>query len=107
MGWVLVVSGDEGFQREAVGQLRESRMVVGAVGDSAARRLVREIDVQAILVDSLNDVGRRFLQTLASLPETAVRADVITVGTPETNRRFQSVASLDAAIGGLDVTAAA
>src|ERR1041384_6312759 len=61
MGWMLVVSEDETFQREAILRVRGRQPVVGATGDSSARGLVRAVDVQTILVDALDDVGRRFL----------------------------------------------
>jgi hypothetical protein len=80
MGWTLVVSEDDQFQREAIAKAG-SFHVVGATGDASARGLVRAIDVERILVDALDDVGRRFLSVLRALPSRALPGvDVIVVG---------------------------
>lgn len=79
MSWVLVVSRDEEFQREAVMYLRQRVPVVGATGEASARRLVRAIEVGKILVNASDEVGRRFLSSLRAVPPAAV-PDVVVVG---------------------------
>jgi len=68
MGWTLVVSQDEAFQREAIARLGTDRPIVGATGEASACNLVHAIDVEQILVDALDDVGRHFLGLLRGLP---------------------------------------
>lgn len=81
MGWTLVVSENETFQREAITRLRDQRPVVGATGTESARSLVRAVDVEQILVDSLDQVGRDFLATLRSLPRKSLPGvQVVVVG---------------------------
>lgn len=81
MGWTLIVSENETFQREAIARLGSDEAVVGATGDSSARSLVRAIDVQRILIDAQDDVGRRFLQTLRMLPRTSFPdVEIVVVG---------------------------
>lgn len=68
MGWTLVVSQDENFQREALARIGSDRPIVGATGEASACNLVRAVDVERILVDALDDVGRHFLGLLRTLP---------------------------------------
>ena len=97
MGWTLVVSEDEGFQREAIS--RATGAIVGATGDSSARSLVRAIDVERILIDATGDVGRRFLRVLRCLPSNALPAiDVLVISPDSTIPGFSSHPSLDAAM---------
>lgn len=85
MGWTLIVSEDDTFQREAISRLGQDRPVVGATGDESARSLVRAVNVEKILVDALDDVGKRFLSTLRTLPKNALPGiDVVVVGGQDT-----------------------
>ena len=98
MGWMLVVSEDETFQREAILRVRGRQPVVGATGDSSARGLVRAVDVQTILVDALDDVGRRFLTVLRNVPQRALHdVEVVVVG-PDSGPGFHAERSIARAI---------
>jgi hypothetical protein len=92
MGWTLIVSEDDTFQREAIARAGE-RSIVGATGDSSARSLVRAVNVEQILVDARDDVGRRFLATMRSLPHASLPGiDVVAVG--RIDPRIRSAATL-------------
>lgn len=107
MGWMLVVSEDESFQREAIARVGAQRPVVGATGDTSARSLVRAVNVDTILVDALDDVGRRFLATLRSLPhQTLPGVDVVVVGPKHAAPTFATAPTLDEAIASDAVVAA-
>lgn len=97
MGWVLVVSEDEGFQKHAMRRLRDSGPVVGATGEASARALVGAVDVSSIIVDSADEIGRRFLNLLAGAPVRSV-PPVIAVGPGNSIRRFGNAPDLDAAL---------
>lgn len=87
MGWTLIVSEDERFQREAIARAGKNEHLVGATGDATARSLVRGIDVSKILVDARDDVGQRFLSVLRTLPDGSLPdIDVVVVGRP--NRKI-------------------
>ena len=106
MGWMLVVSEDEKFQREAISSANQP--VVGATGDSSARSLVREVDVDRIVIDALDDVGRRFMVALRSLPLAArAHLDVIVIGPSNIAPGFQSEPDIAAALTLRSVTQAA
>lgn len=95
MGWTLVVSEDDRFQREAIACAGEDTHLVGATGDASARSLVRAIDVSTILVDALDDVGRRFLSVLGLLPSGSLPdIDVVVVGPDRRIGRFRTSPSL-------------
>lgn len=99
MGWMLVVSEDEGFQREAIARARPGQPIVGATGDESARALVGAIEVEQILIDALDDVGRRFLSALRSLPGSALRAiEVIVIGPDTTIPGFDAEPDIGAAL---------
>ena len=99
MGWMLVVSEDETFQREAIARVGTERPVVGATGDTSARSLVKAVNVDTILVDALDDVGRRFLATLRSLPhQTLPGVDVVVVGPQHAAPTFTTASTLSEAI---------
>jgi hypothetical protein len=97
MSWILVVSEDEGFQRHAMRRLRDSRPVVGATGEAAARALVGAVNVSSIIVDSADEIGRRFLALLAGAPVRSIPS-VIAVGPGNLIRRFRNAPDLDAAL---------
>lgn len=108
MGWTLVISEDETFQREAISRLSAERPVVGATGDNAARSLVRAVNVDKILVDALDEVGARFLSTLRTLPRKALPGiDVVAVGPAERASGFHAAPTVDAAVAGANATQAA
>ena len=99
MGWTLVVSEDESFQREAIARVGGTRPVVGATGDESARSLVRAVNVDTILVDALDDVGRRFLSVLRSLPHASIPGiDVIAVGPQHAAPQFETSPTLATAL---------
>lgn len=80
MGWMLVVSEDDDFQRRAIARAGHIRCV-GATGAGAACGLMGSIDVESVLIDALDDVGRRFLSALRHLPKRSLRGvDVLVVG---------------------------
>ena len=98
MGWTLVVSQDEGFQREAMSRMGTTgRQAVGALGQASACGLVGAIDIEQILVDAGDDMGRQFLGLLRGLP--ARRFPNVTVVDP-TGRspRFENAPSLARAL---------
>jgi len=99
MGWMLIVSSDDDFQREAILRAGKARALVGATGEISACSLVGAVDVQTILVDALDDVGRRFLGVLRSLPRTALPGvEVIAVGPQAAIPRFEARASIAQAL---------
>ena len=97
MGWTLVVSESETFQREAISRLRDERPVVGATGSESARSLVRAVDVEEILVDSRDQVGRDFLATLRNLPRKSLPGVRVVVVGPS-DPTFATTPSLDEAL---------
>jgi hypothetical protein len=98
MGWMLIVSSDDNFQREAIVRAGNARAIVGATGEASAYGLVRAVDVETILVDALDDVGRRFLGVLRSIPRTAFPGvKVIPVGPQGSIPSFEAKASIDQA----------
>ena len=107
MGWTLVVSEDERFQREAINRVAGTRPVVGATGDESARSLVRAINVDTVLVDAMDDVGRRFLSVLRSLPHASIPGvQVIAVGPQGAAPSFETTPSLASALGARETFAA-
>lgn len=64
MGWTIVVSKDESFVRSAVDGLRDSTDVVGATGVAAARALLASLEVDAVIVNAGDEVGRAVLAAL-------------------------------------------
>lgn len=68
MRWTLVVSQDEAFQREAIARIGGDQPIVGATGEASAVNLVRAVEVERILVDALDEVGKHFLGLLSALP---------------------------------------
>jgi hypothetical protein len=90
MTWTLVVSDDDTFHREAIAMAGDSAIVC-ATGDAAACRLVGEIPVSRILVDSRSDVGRTFLSIARTLPASSLPL-IISVG--GAIPRFESAADL-------------
>ena len=108
MGWTLVISEDETFQREAISRLGAERPVVGATGDTAARSLVRAVDVEKLRVNSLDEVGARFLSTLRTLPRKALPGiDIVAVGPADKAAGFHAEPSVDAAVADPSGTQAA
>jgi hypothetical protein len=106
MRWTLIVSGSEAFQREAISGLRTARLVVGATGESSAFGMVRGIDVERVLVDGDDEIGRRFLGALQSLPASACGdLEVVIVGGYPTDR-FPVVEDLARALARLGAQAA-
>jgi hypothetical protein len=76
MDWVLVVSGDDGFQQRSMEGLRGEK-AVGAVTDASARRLVGSLRPAVILVDGTDVYGREFLNAMRLLPERARRQTIV------------------------------
>jgi DNA-binding NarL/FixJ family response regulator len=64
MSWTIVVSADESFVRGAVDALRDNTNVVGATGAAAARTLVASLEVDAVIADAGDAVGRSILAAL-------------------------------------------
>lgn len=93
MGWTLIVSQDEDFQREAMARIGTGRLAVGATGEAAACGLVRAIEVEQILVDALDDVGRQFLGLLRQLPARRF-PDVVAVDPTGRSPKFRNSPSL-------------
>jgi hypothetical protein len=97
MSWIMVVSEDERFHRDVMRRLRNRSTVVGATGEAAARGLVRTINVETLIVDAMDECGRRFLSALASAPRGVV-GNIIAVGAKSSTSRFAAVpnvASID------------
>ena len=99
MGWMLVVSDDDTFQREALRRLKEREPVVGATGEQSACGLMGSIDVSSVLVDAADDVGRRFLSILRNLPATSYAdIEILVVGPDREIPRFEASRNIDEAL---------
>lgn len=93
--WVLVVSGDDSFQKRSMAVLRGAP-AVGAVSDRAARRLVGSLRPATVLVDGTDSYGRQFLASLRLLPEH-LRPKALVVGGSSIG--YDPVSSIEAALG--------
>lgn len=100
MAWLLVVSDDEQFQREAQKRIR-GYAVVGATAEPTASGLVGSFGVDRILVDAAAETGKRFLSVLRRLPGTKIqRLDVRVVDPSGSTPRFENWPSIDDALEG-------
>lgn len=97
MSWILVVSSNEDFQREAIARLRDRKPVVGATGEGGARRLFAEVPIAAVIIDAKNDTGLHFLAILGAVPSRSLPS-VIAVGTDRSDGRYLAVPDLKAAV---------
>lgn len=94
MGWTLIVSENDLFQREAMNAM-PGEPVVGATGEETACGLVGSLDVARIVVDGSDELGRSFLAALRAAPVRVLeRIEIVIVGAGDVTGRFRTEASL-------------